>query len=42
MKCKNCKNELPEGIKFCGKCGQKAEVATKAVSKKKKAKINLY
>ena len=29
MKCENCKNELAENAKFCGKCGQKVE-ATKA------------
>lgn len=33
MECKNCKNQLPENAKFCGKCGQKVEAATKATPK---------
>ncbi len=33
MKCPNCNNELSDNAKFCGKCGQKVETATKATSK---------
>jgi len=33
MKCTKCNNELEAGAKFCVKCGQKVEVATKAEPK---------
>tara|TARA_B100000745_G_C20151287_1_gene394707 strand:- start:3079 stop:3633 length:555 start_codon:yes stop_codon:yes gene_type:complete len=32
MNCSNCGNTISEDTKFCGKCGQKLDTATKAVS----------
>jgi len=35
MKCNNCGTENNDNAKFCGKCGQKVETATKATSSTK-------
>jgi uncharacterized membrane protein YvbJ len=32
MKCRNCGNDLPEGIKTCYHCGQKVEGTYRAAS----------
>lgn len=37
MKCENCKNELPENAKFCGKCGQKVQTAAKSTPKEEES-----
>lgn len=38
MNCKNCNNSLPEGTKFCGKCGTKVVSDTAEIAQVVKTK----
>lgn len=40
MFCKNCGNELKEGVKFCSKCGTKLVVASEIEETNSSSNIN--